>query len=340
MTNSDNSSILRIDEAISKNQVGSIVLPTIATIDNVAASTALYLSLTQLGKNMTLACQNEVDFDLVGADKFEQKLVSGGDNLVVSLPYVEGSIDKVDYNIEGDHFNLIVTPRAGFPKFTQDQVKFSYSGGIANFIIAIDCPTLNSLGTLYTENKTQFQGREIINIDRHLTNANFGSINLVDKTASSVSELILELLKSLNIEFDRDIATNLYAGIAAATNNFTSYSVNAKTFENAAFLLKKGALKKLLKKPGQAVSAPNLGYPQTFNANSQPRPVNFPTQSQNNIKVGPQPQPKPRQPMMSASEKHIRPIEEVEKIATDDEGDAPTDWLKPKIFKGSGGIME
>lgn len=335
MTNTVNPTLSRINEIVSKNQSGAIIVPSNATIDNVAAATALYLALSQLNKTVNLACSTNVNFDLTASDKFQTKLATGGDNLVISLPYVEGSIDKVDYNIEGEFFNLIISPRAGFAKFNSDQVKYSYTGGMVNFILVLDSPTLNSLGAIYNDNKPQFQGRDIINIDRHLTNANFGTVNHIDKTASSVSELALDIIRSLNVEIDKDIATNLYAGIAAATNNFTSYSVNAKTFESVAFLLRQGALKKLLKKPTTPMNTgympSNMPQPPSF---SQSMPTSLPSMQSN---MRPQ-QPKPKMQVMTSSEKHVRPVEEVEKL-DDDENNPPTDWLKPKIFKG-GGLME
>ena len=171
---------------------------------------------------------------------------------MVSFPYSDGSIDKVDYNIQGEAFNLIITPRSGFSKLDPKAVSFSYTGGVVDFIVSIDAPTLNTLGPIYTDNQNHFTGRDIVNVDRHLTNAFFGTVNFVNKTVSSVSELILTILEELKIEIDRDMATNLYSGVAAATNNFTSYSVSADTFEHIATLLRAGAVKKIVKKPEPA----------------------------------------------------------------------------------------
>ncbi|MFN4212583.1 MAG: DHH family phosphoesterase [Microgenomates group bacterium] len=245
----DLTALNRACEIIAKGKTGSILLPTNPSYDAVAASTSLYLALTKIGKTITLACESKVDVDLTGVDKIENNLITGGDNLVISFPYTDGSIDKVDYNIKGNFFNLIITPRPGHPKLDPSQVKYSYSGGTVDFFITIDTPNLNSLGSLYLENQNQFTGCDIINIDRHLTNNFFGTVNLVNKTSSSVSELVFSIIKNLNVELDRNIATNLYAGITNATNNFTSYSVNADTLENAAQLLRAGAAKKVFKKP-------------------------------------------------------------------------------------------
>ncbi len=237
----------RAVEVISKGKSGAIVLPTNPSADAVAAATAFYLGLTKLGKTITLSCESQVNYNLTAVDKIQNSLATGGDSLVISFPYTDGAIDKVDYNIKGDSFNLIVTPRPGYQKLDPSQVRYSYTGGVVDFFITIDTPSLTSLGSIYTENQNLFTGRDIINIDRHLTNNLFGTVNFVNKTASSTCELVLTLIKNLKIEIDRDIATNLYAGMTAATNNFSSYSVNAETFENAAFLLKAGAIKKILK---------------------------------------------------------------------------------------------
>ncbi len=224
----------------------SICLPNNPTLDAVAAGTALYMGLSSLGKSVGLACEGIInpDFGLLHQDKAQNALIADGNNLVVSFPYQEGSVDKVTYNISSDTFNLIIQPREGSPRLDPNKVNFSYSGGRPEVIITVYAPTLNSLGSLYTANSDQFTGVDIINIDRHFTNGNFGTINVVDKKSPSMSEMALALLNELKVNLDKDMATNLYAGIAAATNNFTAHSVSAETFESIALLLKSGAVKK------------------------------------------------------------------------------------------------
>ena len=106
------------------------------------------------------------------------------------------------------------------------------------------------------------------------------------------------ILQNLKIEIDRDIATNLYTGIATATNNFTSYSVNAETFENIATLLRSGAVKKMIRKPPVTINKPQV---MTHSAETQP----------------------------------VKTIESLEK-EIHQEKPSSKEWLKPKIFKGGG----
>lgn len=316
----------QIADIITKGNTGVIVLPVKPTGDAVAAATALYLGLNKLSKNVSIACESSVSYQLTGVDKIQNQLIAGGDNLVISFPYTEGSIDKVDYNIQGSFFNLVITPRPGSQKIDQNQVRYTYAGGTFDFIITIDAPSLQALGTIYANKPTNFQNKTIINIDRHLINAYFGIANLVDKASSSTSELVLSVLQELQIELDRDIATNIYAGISAATNNFSSYSTNAKTFESAALVMKSGALKRPLQKPQP--TAAHIARPPMQTPFLRPQP----TQMQQNPAV-----------TVSGNEKQFQPIESVEQEPelndTDDSSsdpNAPQDWLKPKIFRGGG----
>ena len=302
-----NTTLPRVSDIITKGSSGIVVLPSNPSQDAIAGATALYLGLLKIGKNVTIVASSEVKSDMAAADKIQSSLSVGGENLVVSFPYSDGAIDKIDYHIQGEKFNLVISPRQGFPKLNPSQVSYSYSGGSFDFIITVDAPNLNTVGSIYTENQTQFQGKEIINIDRHLTNAFFGTVNYINKTSSS------KVLKQLDCEIDKEMATNLYVGIATATNTFTSYSVNAETFETIAALLKAGASKK-------------INTQQPFNASMQQTAQKPPSTPVFSIK-----QPgNERQQVQS-----IAAVESQESQSKEG-AQSPQDWLKPNIFKGGG----
>jgi len=118
-----NNSINRIVEIIQKNKAGSIVFPPNPSIDCLATATSLYLALTKLGKTISLTCSNQLTSDLFAVDKIQSTLGTGGSNLVISFPYSDGSVDKVDYNIQNNQFNLIVIPQSGQSKLNPNQSK-------------------------------------------------------------------------------------------------------------------------------------------------------------------------------------------------------------------------
>lgn len=365
-------SIQQIKDYLKKHSSGIIVLPMKPSNDALAAATSLFLGMLKMGKNVSLVASQAVQSDLVGSDKIKTELQTGGDNLVVSFPYQDGSIDKVDYNIQGDKFNLIIVPRKGHSRLSSESVEYSYSGGKIDFIMTVDAPNLNSIGDIYQKNQRQFESSNVINIDRHMINSAYGLINLVSKTISSTSELILKLLLSLKIEIDKDIATNLYSGIEGATNNLTSYSVNADTFEAIAILLRSGAIKKPNSQAqyGQQFGRP---YPVSQGAgygNSLPyaSPYGFPTYSPPQM-GGPsyydQPDPFMQQPQdisqgsfqpvqnnfpqdpipqLQSFEKQAKKETKIEKEPESTEGQntntvKPADFLKPKIFTNTKGLI-
>lgn len=296
--NNLNSLVERLKSIIEKSRHGAIIVSPQATYDTLSAATSLYLSFLEKGLDLILVSETPVNVDLLGAEKFTSSLSAPGDSLVISFPYQEGAVDKVDYRIEGDNFNLIITPKDSQSKLDPKQVKFFYTGGNFDFILLLDTPSLNTLGELYQNNQSLFQGREIINIDRHFTNMNFGTLNIVVKNVSSSSELIYHILKAGNFLIDKEIATNLYAGLLSATNNFTSFSTTADTFLVASELLRKGAMKKIVKQPVKKPISNQIFFDQKTERIKTPS------------------------------------INEIEKEPASQEENTPADWLKPKIFKG------
>lgn len=229
------------------NEAKSILITVSKTarLDGVAAALALSLGAISQGKTVRVCTEAPLEESrrLVGADKISPALDLGGNVLKVSFPYRDGAIDKVTYNITDDTFNLLIEPRTNTAPLESKDVRYNYTGGTVDVILTIDAPNLESLGSLYLDNPDVFVQDKIVNVDRRFDNKNFGAENIVDKQSSSTSELVVKLLNLLRWNINPDMATNLYMGLSAATNNFTSFSTNAGSFETASILLKLGARK-------------------------------------------------------------------------------------------------
>lgn len=308
--NPNRTQLQKVIEILQENRAGVIVLPQNPSTDSLAAATALYMGLNQIGKNVSIASESPVNQSVFGADKVQTEITTSGNDLVISFPYSEGSVDKVDYFIQNDRFNIVIVPRSQTNQVDPKDVKFSYAGGSVDFIITLDAPSVRNLGSLYEDNQDLFKNSKVINIDRHVSNAFYGTANLVNRNMSSVSELVLTLLQAMNVEISKQMATNLYMGILDATKNFTTATVSASTFEASATLLKSGA--------NPAQQSGNSGQ------------INNPPQSQ-----------KPsfeRQPMQKISSVERAPATSTFEGA-DEQNDDEADWLKPKIFKPSEEMM-
>lgn len=100
--------------------------------------------------------------------------------------------------------------------------------------IVLDCSNVKRIGKTYEIFKDI---KTIISIDHHKSNENFGSLNYVDSSVSSVGEIIYELIKSINIDLlDEDISTCLFAAIITDTGSFRYSNVSSKTFKIASDL--------------------------------------------------------------------------------------------------------
>ena len=82
---------------------------------------------------------------------------------------------------------------------------------------------------------------QILNIDHHPDNQNFGDVNIVDAKKSSVAELIYDFFIFNNWEINKDIATCLLTGIITDTGSFMHSNTQSSTLEVAGQLMKKGA---------------------------------------------------------------------------------------------------
>ncbi len=273
MNKSNTQSATDVAQTMEKVNTGIIVIPANPSIDAIASATALYIGLSQIGKSSSMVCATPIQSDFTGAEKIQQNLSTPGDSLVISFPYEDGNVDRIDWNIERETFNVIIVPRAGFPKIDSGNVQFSYAGGKTEFICILDAPNLNTLGNVYVANQEEFKGKLIINVDRHMVNSAYGTVNYIDKTASSTSELTMRILQELGCEIDKEIATNLYNGIVAATGNFSSPNVGAHTFQIAATLLQAGAQKKQTLPMGMGGGMPRSKAGGTHNIFGKQSPI-------------------------------------------------------------------
>lgn len=234
--------VTKVKDLLAKAKDVLIVIHEKPTDDSVGSSLALCLGLVSLGKKVTVACPDAMTVKLsnyVGVNKIIAD-IAVKKNFIISLDYVDGSIEKVSYNIEGDKFNLVIEPRSGFDSFSSDKAHYSYASGNADLIIAVDTIHLGGLKNLYEGNKDVFDGKPLINVDRHPNNAQYGSMNIVDASASTTAEIVARLLSMLDVKLSVDIATNLLNAVYGGTVNFTAANVSAGAFDVASVALKAG----------------------------------------------------------------------------------------------------
>lgn len=82
------------------------------------------------------------------------------------------------------------------------------------------------------------QAKKIINIDHHLAHTNFGDINYIVPSSSSVSELVYDIFVNLKIAPNIEEAESLYVGLVTDTGRFQQLNTNSNSHLVAAGLLR------------------------------------------------------------------------------------------------------
>lgn len=155
-----------------------------------------------------------------------------GDNMGSSLALAL-ALKKINKNIVVLKSDIIPTDFTFLPGIDLIK-KYDDKLGDVDLFIALDCGDKDRLG----ENKSLIESaKKVINIDHHISNTNFGDINVVNPKAAATGELVYHFIKQMNIELDKDISTNIYTAINTDTGSFKYESVSSDTHRIVADLL-------------------------------------------------------------------------------------------------------
>ncbi len=116
------------------------------------------------------------------------------------------------------------------PGFNKIKHHIEYENSL---IISCDCGSVDRLGF-------DLEGREILNIDHHQSNTQYGSVNVVIADYASSSQVAFDLFKKL-YHIDADTASCFYTALLSDTRYFTTTSVNKEVFSVAHALVDAGA---------------------------------------------------------------------------------------------------
>jgi phosphoesterase RecJ-like protein len=113
-----------------------------------------------------------------------------------------------------------------------------------DLIVVCDCGDLARTGSVAAENAELFERVPIINIDHHVSNPGFGTVDWVGTDVAATCEQVTLLLPHLGVRHDAvggAIAQNLTAGLSFDTANFAHSNTSPRTLRAASELVAAGA---------------------------------------------------------------------------------------------------
>ena len=94
-------------------------------------------------------------------------------------------------------------------------------------MITFDCGSLDRLGELADPARA---AGELIVLDHHVSNANYGTINLVDVDAAATAVVVRKLAHDLGWPLNRDAAMCIYTGLVTDTGRFQYTNTTPEVF--------------------------------------------------------------------------------------------------------------
>jgi phosphoesterase RecJ-like protein len=113
-----------------------------------------------------------------------------------------------------------------------------------DLVVVGDCGDLSRVGSVLGRHGELFSRVPIINIDHHVSNTGFGTVDWIDAGAAATCEMDTLLMPALGVPLDAAggaIAANLMAGVVIDTANFQHPNVTPRTLRVAAELVAAGA---------------------------------------------------------------------------------------------------
>lgn len=104
-------------------------------------------------------------------------------------------------------------------------------------IISVDCADFGRIGQVRGCFASEWQ---LLNIDHHATNDNFGQVNLVRANAAATVEVLYDLALELGVELTRELNICIYSGLLTDTGGFRYANTSPKVLQIAADMLARG----------------------------------------------------------------------------------------------------
>jgi len=229
-----------ISKLIDKSSNILVAAPEDINGDALGSTLALTSALKRMGKNAQLITPKELPkkfeflpkINSLSYGSFQER------EFVLSIKNPDNYINKPYYKKEDGLLHIYLNAKK---KILEKDFRLLNSHPF-DLIFTVNSQDFENLGKSFEYNPELFYETTLINIDNHTTNENFGEINLVNITSSSVSEIVMELVDFLDRNLlDKEISTLILAGLIDATRNFQSSKTTPRTFNNAALLISRGA---------------------------------------------------------------------------------------------------
>ena len=214
------------------------------SVDQLAACIALTLLLNNYKKNTTAVFSGRVP-SMLNFLKPSETFETSTDSLrdfIIALD--KSKADKLRYKVEDDVVKIFITPYK--TNITADDLHYSAGDFNVDLILALGVQHQQDLDTAITSHGRIFHDAVVMSLN-NVAGGDFGVANWEDLDASSLSELVANLIEALDPSLlDAPVATALLTGIVAETSRFSNAKTHPRTMTVSSTLLAAGADQQLV----------------------------------------------------------------------------------------------
>lgn len=155
----------------------------------------------KLSNNISIIFHESPDGDAIGSSL----------GLLLGLRKLGKNVNIISKEVVPDYLNFL-------PHTSEISTEISEVPSNTDCVIVVDCGDVKRINA----KNLSFESRNyvLLNIDHHLTNEMYGDINYIDTDSIATAQIIYKLLITMNIEIDKEIAENLYAGLLTDSGSF------------------------------------------------------------------------------------------------------------------------
>lgn len=229
------------------------VLVTVSTnpsVDQLSACIGFTLLLNKLGKHGTAVFSGDIPstLEFLKPDETIEKNTDSLRDFIIALD--KSKADKLRYKVEDKVVKIFITPYR--TSITDKDLDFSQGDFNVDVVIGLGVHERADLDKAIMGHGRILHDATVISVNNK-DQGNVGSINWVDLTASSLSEMLVGLAHSLTSDpLDAQMATAFMTGIVAETDRFSNAKTTPVTMSLASELMTSGANQQLIASKLQA----------------------------------------------------------------------------------------
>jgi len=215
------------------------------SVDQLAACIGLTIALNKLDKHATAVFSGEVPstIEFLQPEETLEKNTDSLRDFIISLD--KSKADKLRYKVEDRVVRIFITPYK--TSISDQDLEFSQGDFNVDVVLALGVHQQKDLDQAITAHGRIMHDATVITVNNQ-PGADLGSINWLNTTASSLSEMVTNLIHLFEAPdlLDQQIATALLTGIVAETERFSNDKTTASTMNASAALMAAGANQQLV----------------------------------------------------------------------------------------------